>query len=523
MGVIYFNGVPSTDYDIVVEHYPDYEMAAREYSTIKIPGRNGDLIVDTGSWGNVERTYDIASARYEGNFREAAANITKWLNGVLGYARLEDTYDPDVYRLAYFNGGITIENILNWAGRVTVTFNCKPQRFFKTGDEPFTITPSTEPSTLTKALDSDGNYVVEFSGGLKTATSLITYASKDLNPGSVYWACDPNLESTSTISMTGCTIHNGSSPSYFGYVNTQTMTFPANHKSMYVVFGNDNRTNPLKVHVEAGHKYLVMGLVSLSNTKYADKTTIGMGFADHWRQLTGVQLASARNRVSEFYDMKPFRVLENGVVSESKHMVRFYAQASETGDYYPCIIFDNYWNPDSQPWTSADLIEYWFQHITLVDITAAYGAGQEPNPEDLYYFFMNGSYHRRWTYNEDVYNTTSSVDILQINNDLTFFGYILNNPTGQESRPLIRIVGSGNLDLFINDDIISVYEVSNYVDVDSDILESYSGNMNYGMLTTFSNYQYPSFKPGKNRLTFRRVGDADIISKIEVTPRWWVL
>lgn len=136
MGIVIFNGVSSQVYHIQVEHPPDYETPEKDYETTHVPGRNGDIYIDTGSYKNVTRTYQIAVGSENGNFTQLANGISNWLHSANGYARLEDTYEPDYYRIASYVEGGTVENILEHAGRITISFDCKPQRFLKLGDEP---------------------------------------------------------------------------------------------------------------------------------------------------------------------------------------------------------------------------------------------------------------------------------------------------------------------------------------------------------------------------------------------------
>ncbi|CCZ04614.1 putative uncharacterized protein [Eubacterium sp. CAG:603] len=140
MGIIIFNGVSSKEFDIQVEHPPGYEYPQKDYDVTHIPGRNGDVYVDKGSYQNVTRSYDIAIGSEKRNFAEMANCISEWLNSASGYARLEDNYEAEYYRLATYASGGTITNILEHAGRVTVSFNCKPQRFLKSGDNRILIT-----------------------------------------------------------------------------------------------------------------------------------------------------------------------------------------------------------------------------------------------------------------------------------------------------------------------------------------------------------------------------------------------
>lgn len=136
MGVIFFNGISSDEIGIVVETPPDYEIAQRDYETVSVPGRSGDLIIDKGGYLNVDRTYQIAIGEENGNFAVLASKMAEWLNSGYGYKRLEDTYEPDFYMMATMMDPGSIVNILQQAGRTTVTFNRKPQRFYKYGEFP---------------------------------------------------------------------------------------------------------------------------------------------------------------------------------------------------------------------------------------------------------------------------------------------------------------------------------------------------------------------------------------------------
>lgn len=146
MGVITFNGHPSSDYGIVVEVPPDHSYPEKDYESVHVPGRNGDLLFDLGSYRNVTRTYYIASGSRETDFDELADRIASWVHTASGYARLEDTYEPDVYRLAAYREQNTIGNILGNAGRITINFDCKPQVFLKSGETAQTVATN---STLT--------------------------------------------------------------------------------------------------------------------------------------------------------------------------------------------------------------------------------------------------------------------------------------------------------------------------------------------------------------------------------------
>jgi len=142
MGLVVYNGVSSEEMGIVVEHPPKYSFPQRDYEVTHVPGRNGDVIFDTGSYQNVTREYEIAIGDESKDFTPQANLISEWLHSSRGYARLEDSYEPEYYRLAMFQDAGDIENLLQHAGRITVAFNCKPQRFLKAGDVTITFNNS---------------------------------------------------------------------------------------------------------------------------------------------------------------------------------------------------------------------------------------------------------------------------------------------------------------------------------------------------------------------------------------------
>lgn len=143
MGVVIFNGISSQDYGIQVEHPPGYQTPARDYEVIHIPGRNGDLVIDNGSYQNVTRSYQIAVGSLEKDFTGMANVIAEWLHSASGYARLEDSYEPEYYRMAMYQDEAEIENIMQHAGRASIDFNCKPQRFLKSGEETLRFSKNT--------------------------------------------------------------------------------------------------------------------------------------------------------------------------------------------------------------------------------------------------------------------------------------------------------------------------------------------------------------------------------------------
>ena len=161
MGVIFFNGVSSEELGIVVEHPPNYEIAKRRYETIQVPGRNGDIIIDNNCFDNVDRLYQIAIGKEGGDFTVFASRMADWLSSGSGYCRLEDTYEPEYYKMAVMSDPGEVINILQQAGRTTVTFNRRPERFLKMGEHYVTVNNG---SVLTNPTKYTAKPIIEVSG-----------------------------------------------------------------------------------------------------------------------------------------------------------------------------------------------------------------------------------------------------------------------------------------------------------------------------------------------------------------------
>ena len=150
MGVIYFNGISSKDVGIEVETYPRYEIPEKNVTTYEIPGRNGNIVVDNGTFKNAITSYDVSFLTEDGEYNSQIHKIAAWLYSPSGYAVLEDSYDIEHYRMARISSSTDFENLFNKAGKATLEFDCKPQRFLKDGDKSRIIKTETNAVISTK-------------------------------------------------------------------------------------------------------------------------------------------------------------------------------------------------------------------------------------------------------------------------------------------------------------------------------------------------------------------------------------
>lgn len=152
MGWLKFNNITTNELDttqgvtviegVVIQTPPIYEFPLRRVNVVQINGRNGDVVIDKNTFDNSVREYNIAAVlgTSEDAFVLKARELVDWLSLSSGYARLEDSYEPLYFRLAMFRSGGQIPNFYNKATAINLKFECKPQRFLKSGETPVTIT-----------------------------------------------------------------------------------------------------------------------------------------------------------------------------------------------------------------------------------------------------------------------------------------------------------------------------------------------------------------------------------------------
>lgn len=224
-GNIIWAGKPSQDLGIVVEKPPVIRRPARKFTKYTVPGRNGDIVEQQDAWDNYTQTYTIwAGGNDYGSAPITYSAISSWLLSPKGYQRLEDNFEPDIYREAYFVGPVEAENLLTQVGKCELSFVCKPQRFLKIGEKTTNYIMTSklynptqfDAKPLIKVLGS-GDGTVTLNGVTMTITGMTDYLYIDCEAQNVYRLESENKNSlvsgsfptispgSNTLSFTGVT------------------------------------------------------------------------------------------------------------------------------------------------------------------------------------------------------------------------------------------------------------------------------------------------------------------------------
>lgn len=134
-----FGDIDSRQYGVGIYGNQLAKMPQRDQEYVSVPGRNGNLVLDNGKYHNVTIPYKAYIIK---NYNENVRGLRNALLEKHGYQRLEDTINPDEYRMARALPFEPNEIGVLQAAEFEISFDCMPQRFLKIGEVPLEVTTS---------------------------------------------------------------------------------------------------------------------------------------------------------------------------------------------------------------------------------------------------------------------------------------------------------------------------------------------------------------------------------------------
>ncbi len=181
-----FNGKSSKDFHLYLSGPGIYNAPGPDVESVSIPGLNGEIMMDNAKTGfrrypNVDIEYD---AFFTFGLPEKTREVKAWLLAPTGYQILQDSFDPDFYRMAMCTQAVEFEVENNFGAQMTLTFSCKPQRYAVSGDSTTTFTSSGR--TITNPYEFPSQPNIRVYGSSRTGTLTIGDYSVVINswPGS---------------------------------------------------------------------------------------------------------------------------------------------------------------------------------------------------------------------------------------------------------------------------------------------------------------------------------------------------
>ena len=145
----------------VVYETPNIVRATRKMTVVAIPGSSRESIEMEDAWESYEQKYNFFVGDGTEDSIQAALDEVARIVYKTGYQVLLDDFEPDIYRLAYYQGGFEAANEQTRLGTFELSFKCRPERFLITGDTPVTFKAD---GTITNPTAFDSKPLIRLTG-----------------------------------------------------------------------------------------------------------------------------------------------------------------------------------------------------------------------------------------------------------------------------------------------------------------------------------------------------------------------
>ena len=216
-----FNGISLSDFACYYDGSQLWRKPERLVEKLSVVGKNGDLIIDQGSYSNIQRPIRCFITH---DFAKNYSSLLDALTSVEGYGRLESTEEPEVYYMASFVDEIEPDLYqFNEKGVFTLNFDFKPQKWLKSGENAIGITtsltlinPTSQIALPLIKVTGTGTITINDSVltlANNTSVTIIDCETQDCYEGTTNRNPDltivggfPVLKKSNSISVSGCTI-----------------------------------------------------------------------------------------------------------------------------------------------------------------------------------------------------------------------------------------------------------------------------------------------------------------------------
>lgn len=130
--------IDSREYNVILSEVNTYGVPQKRYNTYEVPGRNGDVVIDTGTYLNIDIKYGCICKKKS----DAIAFISEIVKKS-GYCKIKDSLDTNNFRVGVMKYAIDPTVYKNEHYIFSIVFNCKPQKYTRIGDTEYKLEGSS--------------------------------------------------------------------------------------------------------------------------------------------------------------------------------------------------------------------------------------------------------------------------------------------------------------------------------------------------------------------------------------------
>jgi len=154
-----FNGRSSKEFNLVVTKVRRYDTPERDIETIMVPGRDGALYIDNGSYG--PRKIEI-ECYIKSDVSKYSRLIDGWLYRNFGINKLFFTDEADVFYEGMCINKISFEETFKFFNECKIVFECKPFKKSFSGENIISINSTN--TTIFNSTEFDSNPLIKIYG-----------------------------------------------------------------------------------------------------------------------------------------------------------------------------------------------------------------------------------------------------------------------------------------------------------------------------------------------------------------------
>ena len=165
----------------------------RKGTTTPIAGTNRVVVEMEDAWETYDQPYTLfVGDGTEDCVRAAIDEVARVLNKT-GWQTLSDDYDPDYFRMAYFDNSFRVENRYTRLGKFDISFHCRPERFLVSGNIPLDVenggilfNPTAFNARPLIHITGSGSGTLTVAGTTMSFTNIADYLNIDCDSQDVY-------------------------------------------------------------------------------------------------------------------------------------------------------------------------------------------------------------------------------------------------------------------------------------------------------------------------------------------------
>lgn len=181
---------------------PNIIRPTRKMNVTPIPGSSREVVDMDDAWECYDQPYTLFVG--DGSIdsvQQPLRNVARVLYKD-GWQELIDDFEPNYFRLAYYQGPFDVENRKTRVGKFDVSFRCRPERYLTSGKTPVVVVSGGKINNPTSFnakplihITGSGSGTVSIAGQEMSFTGLVDYLNIDCDTMDVYRLSSENRNS----------------------------------------------------------------------------------------------------------------------------------------------------------------------------------------------------------------------------------------------------------------------------------------------------------------------------------------